>query len=266
MARDRASAIYNWDTHPTRPSNGPCQAANARPSLGQASVAASKSASDPSSTSVMGSAIRVDMFRKKAPFPLRNIEIRILSNSSTALEMTHNSRLAEPFYAFPTLVLPQLDWVKKTWQPKIGSLIQFYTYMILWIILRFPQTTAFPIDNHKPFGWFWGSCWETSIAPTWPSSRSPNDQHHIRFPRLLRQSCQRGTKLRHVLRWKTTLKSWSYCDAKRSWIGTQQVAKLGGIRSETSLYLSKSEQNGPNNWMLFVYLCYKYYCFTIWDC
>lgn len=117
MARDRASAIYNWDAHPTRPSNGPCQAANARPSLGQASVAASKSAGDPSSTCVMGSAIRADMFRKRGAFP----------NSWTAFEMAHNSRLAEAFDAFPTLVLPQLDWVKKSWQPKIGSLIHFYT-------------------------------------------------------------------------------------------------------------------------------------------
>ena len=70
MARDRASAIYNWDAHPTRPSNGQCQAANARPSLGQASVAASKSASDPSSTCVMGSAIRVDMSLSENSVPL----------------------------------------------------------------------------------------------------------------------------------------------------------------------------------------------------
>ena len=60
------------------------------------------------------------------------------------------------------------------------------------------------------------------------------------------------TKIYHFLRGLL-----GYCNAKRSWIGTQQVAKLGGIRSETlALYLSKSEQNGPNNWMFFVYLCY----------
>ena len=184
-------------------------------------------------------------FEKEAPFPLRNIEIRILSNSSTALEMTHNSRLAEPFDAFPTLVLPRIG-SKNPGNPKSDHWFNSIQSIHIWIILRFPQTTAFPIDHHEPFGWFWGSCWETSIAPTWPSSRPPNDQHHIWFPRFAAPK----------------LPAWHEALPR-----PPQVAKLGGIRSETlALYLSKSEQNGPNNWMFFVYLCYKYYCFTIWDC
>ena len=137
-------------------------------------------------------------FEKEAPFPLRNIEIRILSNSSTALEMTHNSRLAEPFDAFPTLVLPRIgSKILATQNQIIDSILySLYIYGLYW---GFPKPLLFPLIIMNHLDDFGDHVGKPPSPQTWPSSRPPNDQHHIWFPRLLRQSCQRGTKLCHVL-------------------------------------------------------------------